>query len=175
MAGGHVCSLDPNCHDHSLLKTIDNTAKWWSGLLTSEVLLHIFQKLRIHYSKIWLKSFLNATVSLGRVGTNKQKQKTVTLGEEITKGEATAHFGRLKRKLNFISLKIQFPQRRWTAALKRNVVWMLLFAHLFKMRLHIASTGAQDLHVFKENRPNKRCGRLSKKSLKADSSAVFFF
>lgn len=42
MAGGHVCSLDPNCHDHSLLKTIDNTAKWFahvqgSALYSSEI------------------------------------------------------------------------------------------------------------------------------------------
>lgn len=120
MAGGHVCSLDPNCHDHSLLKTIDNIAKWWSGLLTSEVLLHIFQKLRIHYSKIWLKSFLNATVSLGRVGTNKQNQKTVTLGEEVTKGEATAHFGRLKRKLNFYFPQNSISSKKVNSCLKKE-------------------------------------------------------
>lgn len=109
MAGGHVCSLDPNCHDHSLLKTIDNTAKWWSGLLTSEVLLHRFQKLRIHYSKIWLKSFLNATVSLGRVGTNKQKQKTVTLGEEVTKGGSYCTFWSIKKEIEFLfSSKFNF-------------------------------------------------------------------
>lgn len=58
---------------------------------------------------------------------------------------------------------------------------MLFFAHLFKVRYTLPALVqkvtvmmSQDLHVFEEKRPNERCGQLSKKSLKVDSSAFFF-
>lgn len=39
MAGGHVCRFDPICHNHCPLKTIDNTAKWQTGMLLHSSLL----------------------------------------------------------------------------------------------------------------------------------------
>ena len=149
MAGGHVCSFDPICHNHSPLKTIDNTAKWQTGILLHNRPFFFFFSFNclLQQNTDYWKFTLNATVSFTRC-------TIVKMGEDRSawkRWRCWSRYGRLDGGTNFkcnpsnISHYFRYGPQGETVALKvmhRGMLfWMHLFIHLFKQsKPCIAST-----------------------------------